>query len=52
MWKYATLANCYLAIGDEDKCSECENKFMKGSPKNWQIETYSKSKEGIINFKK
>jgi tetratricopeptide (TPR) repeat protein len=51
MWKYATLANCYLAIGDKDQCSEYENKFMKENPENWQIETYNRSKDGIINFK-
>jgi tetratricopeptide (TPR) repeat protein len=53
LWKYATLANCYLAIGNNEKSKEYEDKFMGQNPEKWQVDTFEKSKQDIIiNFKK
>jgi tetratricopeptide (TPR) repeat protein len=53
LWKYATLANCYLAIGNTEKSKEYEDKFIGQNPEKWQVETFEKSKQDIIiNFKK
>jgi tetratricopeptide (TPR) repeat protein len=46
-WKYATLANCYLAIDDTDNSRKYENKFRERNPNNWEIETFEKSKDEI-----
>jgi tetratricopeptide (TPR) repeat protein len=51
-WKYATLSNCYLAIGDVDNATDFNDKFISQNPVAWEIETFEKSKQDIINFKK
>ena len=51
-WKYATLSNCYLAIGDEDKAVEYETNFKKQNPEQWEIDTFENSKNDINNSKK
>lgn len=51
-WKYATLSNCYLAMGNITKAKEFEDKFISQSPVTWEIETFEKSKQEIINFQK
>jgi tetratricopeptide (TPR) repeat protein len=51
-WKYATLSNCYLAIDDTEKSRKYEIKFREHNPINWEIETFEKSKQDIINSKK
>ena len=50
-WKYATLSNCYLAIEKADKATEYEKKFKNQTPKEWEIITFEKSKQDIINSK-
>ena len=50
-WKYATLSNCYLAMEDFNKAKEFEDKFNSQSPVTWEIETYERSKQEIINLK-
>lgn len=52
MWKYATLSNCYLALGNNDKAKEFEGKFISQNPDSWQIGTFETSKQDIINNKK
>lgn len=51
-WKYATLSNCYLAIGDVDKGTEYNEKFKAQDPADWEIETFEKSKQDIIDSRK
>jgi hypothetical protein len=51
-WKYATLSNCYLTTDNADKATEYENKFREQNPDKWNIETFEKSKQDIINSKK
>ena len=52
LWKYATLSNCYLAIGNTNESKKYEEEFRKQKPDDWQIETFEKSKQDIINSKK
>lgn len=51
-WKYATLSNCFLAIDKEKESNEYYKKFLSQKPVGWEIETYEKSKQEIINLKK
>lgn len=51
-WKYATLSNCYLAIENVEKATEFNEKFNSQNPVIWEIETFEKSKQDIINSKK
>ncbi len=48
-WKFATLSNCYLAMEDIDNAKEFEKKFTSQNPLAWEIETFEKSKNEIIN---
>lgn len=49
-WKYATLANCYFALGKAEKGQEYEQKFEEQKPEKWEKETYLENKRYIINF--
>lgn len=49
-WKYATLADCYFALGEADKGQEYEQKFEEQKPEKWEKETYLENKRYIINF--
>jgi vacuolar-type H+-ATPase subunit H len=51
-WKYATLANCYLSINHTDKSKYYEMEFRKQKPETWEIDTFERSKQNIINAKK
>lgn len=48
-WKYATLANCYFALGDVKKEQEYDQKFKEQNPEDWEIETYLENKQNSIN---
>lgn len=50
-WKYATLANCYFALGDVEKELEYDQKFKEQNPEGWEIETYLENKQNSINYK-
>jgi hypothetical protein len=43
-WLYATLSNCYLAIGNHEGAKTYEDKFLSDNPLDWEIETFNKSK--------
>lgn len=43
-WKYATLANCYFALGDVKKQQEYDQKFKEQNPEDWEIKTYLENK--------
>jgi len=47
-WIYATLANCYFAIGNQRKGNEFEALFMKISPEAWKQDTYQKNKQQLL----
>jgi hypothetical protein len=49
MWKYATLSNCYLACGDEINSGKYEALFLSQHPVDWEIETFTKTKQHILN---
>lgn len=49
-WIYATLANCYLALNENEAFLENEALFMKKAPLDWELETYNKSKSHILNL--
>lgn len=51
-WKFATLSNCYLSIGDVANATKFEDLFLNQEPDKWQIKTFEKSKQDIINLKK
>ncbi len=48
-WKYATLANCYFALGDVKKEQEYDQKFQEQNPEDWEIATYRANKQNSIN---
>ncbi|MBR8713907.1 tetratricopeptide repeat-containing protein [Porphyromonas levii] len=50
-WKYATLANCYFALGNIEKEQEYEQKFKNQNPDEWEIETYMANKSNLVNYK-
>lgn len=50
-WKYATLSNCYLSLGDKIKSQIYETKFKQQNPYNWEMESFEKTKQGITKYK-
>lgn len=50
-WKYATLANCYLALGDIENEQKYAQKFKEQNPEGWENETYLENRQRIINCK-
>lgn len=46
-WKYATLANCYLACGNLVNATKYEEEFMALCPLDWEVKTYNKTKNNI-----
>lgn len=50
-WIFATLSNCYLAVGDMEKATKFENLFKSEEPDKWEMETFEDSKNQIINFR-
>ena len=51
-WKYATLSNCYLAIGDVDNAKIYEDKFSSQNPLEWERNSFNNSKQQIQTLKK
>lgn len=50
-WKYATLANCYFALGQEEEGLHYETLFYQQNPEEWEIDTYEKNKLKSTNNK-
>lgn len=48
MWKYATLANSYYALGQNQNGSCYEKMFREQRPDSWQIETFEKTKRMYV----
>ncbi len=49
-WLYATLSNCFLAINDSENALIHETNFLNLNPVNWEIDTFNKTKEEILNY--
>lgn len=47
-WIFATLANCYYALGDTDNGRHFEERFRQERPATWEIETFEASKNSIL----
>lgn len=47
-WKYATLANAYYALKQNDDAQKYEDMFRKQSPVSWEIETFEKTKNMYV----
>ena len=47
-WIYATMANCYFALEQEEKAKEYEESFYKSVSEEWQIDTYKANKEYLL----
>lgn len=50
-WVYATLSNCYLALGNDEKSKEFEELFIKEAKINWELKTFFKSAKQIKELK-
>lgn len=44
LWKYASLSNAYLALGDYANANKYEQLFNEQHPLQWQINTFEKTK--------
>jgi tetratricopeptide (TPR) repeat protein len=44
-WIYATLSNCYFALGNVNKADEYEGLFKREAPEAWELDTFNKSRE-------
>lgn len=49
-WIYATMANCYFATRDKKEASIYEDKFKECYDEEWELETYNKSKEILLEI--
>lgn len=49
-WIFATLSNCYLAVGNSEYATKFEELFISENPEKWEIKTFEDSKNQIINF--
>ncbi|MGN1032699.1 MAG: TRAFs-binding domain-containing protein, partial [Intestinibacter sp.] len=49
-WIYATLANCYYSIMENEKGDEYEEKFKKEVISEWELDTYYKNKEELLKL--
>jgi len=47
-WIYATLSNCYLALGNKEFHEKYEGLFFISSPVHWEVETYKSSKHHLL----
>lgn len=47
-WIFATLANCYFSLNNDDLGSEFEKKFYLCEPAKWEAKTYLESKNSTI----
>lgn len=47
-WKFATLSNCYKALKNDEEADKFENKFKEQNPLDWELKTFTTSKNEII----
>jgi tetratricopeptide (TPR) repeat protein len=46
-WVYATLANCFYALGDDEKGLGFESNFREENVADWELETFEESKKYV-----
>ena len=49
-WVFATLANCYFALGNNRAGSKNEKLFREENPADWEVETYEAGKLAAVNI--
>lgn len=49
LWKYASLSNAYLALGDHTNAEMYEKLFYDQQPQQWQKETFEKTKSILMS---
>ena len=49
-WIYATLANCFFALGNKEGAEKYELLFFEREPAKWQRETYLEGKNKVIEI--
>lgn len=47
-WIYATLANCYFAIGNPSEAIAFEHKFLGAAEAQWEVDTYMAGKDELL----
>ncbi|QVK20848.1 DUF4071 domain-containing protein [Mycoplasmatota bacterium] len=52
MWVYATLSNCYFAIGNKDKYLKYKLEFEERVEEKWQLESFNNSLKQLKNIRK
>lgn len=50
-WVYATLANCYFALGNNAQAEVYENHFMGALGAEWEVETYRTGKDQVLSIR-
>jgi hypothetical protein len=50
IWIYASLANCHLALKNNDEFEKNEGLFLSKKPAQWELETYNDSKKLTLNL--
>lgn len=50
-WKYATLSNCYLSLGETGMYEKYEALFLAQEPLKWEVDTYNKSLELVKKYR-
>lgn len=49
-WVFATLSNCYYALGSFDLALEFEESFINTNPDTWEIQTFKDSKQQLSSI--
>lgn len=50
-WKYATLSNCYLSLGETGEHEKYEALFLAQKPLKWEVDSYNKSLEKVKEYR-
>ena len=49
-WVFATLANCFLALGQVEQTDEFEKKFLEQEPAEWEVAAYRTGRQTVEDF--
>ena len=49
-WPLATLSNCYFGLGNDEKGKKFEEQFLQLAEAQWEIDTFQKNKEKLIEL--
>lgn len=50
-WIFATLSNCFFAVGNMEEATKFEDHFISEKPDKWEIKTFEESKNQLTSFK-